>query len=192
MDAYILNTYNIHSCWAGYASASSNYTKPEKWLSEHTIPEHITTVVDVGCGNGRNFLAFEDKKYIGIDLFPIQTITWVCDIYKLTYYQCSILEFIKSKYFNKIDWKHTLVMSHGTLMYLDNKEEQEYFLNVLLQSGCNNFILHEYAKYPPGLSEYARAGKLGFLDLSETHSKLFDKIIYRDPENFFTAHIKLT
>ncbi len=112
----------------------------------------------------------------------------------------SIEDFIFSKNFYPIKWEDSLVMSHGTLMYCVNSKIQNNFIKVLRDKGCQNFVFHEYTSNilieNGNLSERARNGGLGFLDLDLDNMQLFTppkgkKINFRDGENDMNALIHL-
>lgn len=191
--------YNI----SNFLSKYSNYdVDPEQWINEYVVdklPDHITTIIDFGCGNGRNFLPFSNTSciFIGFDLHEPNNISWKNNV-NVIYYQYSFEDFyINAEKFN-IDWEHSLFMTHGSLMYLNTQEEQNNFIDKIKDLGCKNFVLHEYGseKVLNNLSDHARDGKLGWLNLNETNKKLFNPPYgnvyrFRDFENDFCAHISL-
>jgi hypothetical protein len=187
--------YIIPEFLGGYAKGKGHGI--ETWLTEHVVEKlnnSISTVVDFGCANGRNFIPFQSKGYrcVGFDLHDIANIEWMSKDPD-TYYRYSIEDFMKEYISFDIDWKSSLVMTHGTLMYLSTTKEQNDFLNLLKALGCNNFVFHEYGseKVLVNLTSYARAGKLGWLDLTPENRELFEIKRFRDFENDMCAFIKL-
>ena len=182
------NKYTVPPFWTKYASSNKHKT-PEPWLETYIIdklPFNITTIIDFGCGNGRNFIPFI-KKYrcIGFDIHP--QIESVCGNFE--YHTFSIKDFIHNiQNFDNIDWNNSLVMTHGTLMYLDNYFDQNLFINVLKNHGCKNFIFHEYTE--DLISKNAKQGKIGFLYLDEKNSKMFSSPL-GEKKNFRDIHVKL-
>ena len=190
------NKYEIADFYKGYAAGA--FYEPEEWLETHIlpfIPSNVKTIVDFGCANGRNFLPFKDYECIGFDMFQPEDVKYSCDF---TYYISSIEDFMKIPNSYPIQWESSLAMSHGSLMCLLDSKTQNKFIKILRDKGCKNFVLHEYASDKliknGNLSERARNGKLGFLDLNKMNLKLFQpplgqKINFRDEENDFQAHI---
>lgn len=192
------NKYKIADFFKGYASGG--HPSPEFWLETHVfpyIPKNIKTIVDFGCANGRNFQPFIDYECIGFDMYQPEEINYANSF---KYYVSSIEDFISSKNFYPIKWEDSLVMSHGTLMYCVNSKMQNNFIKVLRDKGCQNFVFHEYTSNilieNGNLSERARNGGLGFLDLDLDNMQLFTppkgkKINFRDGENDMNALIHL-
>ncbi len=176
-------------------------TKPETWLKttvSDNISNKIETIIDFGCGTGRNFLPFIDNyKCIGFDIHPPDSVqnNSCCNF---TYYQSSIEDFKLISL--KIDWSKCLIMTHGTLMYCKKSSIQNEFIKLLRDRGCENFIFHEYASdlliKNGNLSENARQGGVGYLNLNDDNLELFNpplgkKINFRDDFNDLQAHICL-
>lgn len=165
------------------------YSAPDKLLRSYEpllgdiktqLPEYIDTVVIFGCASGRDFTPFQDNyKCIGFDLQKNDGMRWVCDTTNLTYCEYSIEDFmdnqleLTSKL--ELNWETSLVYTQGTLMYLKTSEVQNNFIDLIANNGCKNMVFHEYTEYPPGLSETARCGGLGWLALNEKNVKLFEE-----------------
>lgn len=198
-----MKNYPISEFLSGYANGKG-FDSPEFWLEEHVVSQlsnKITTIVDFGCAHGRNFLPFfqEKYKYVGFDIHDSSNISWVHNI-NVEYNTCSIIDFLSNYKDYDIDWKNSLVMCHGTLMYLDNSVQQNIFIDLLKGLGCENFVFHEYGSdiliKNKNLSEHARDGKLGYLDLNENNKKMFQPPFgtisrFRDFENDMCAFINL-
>jgi len=193
--------YYISDFFKGYSVGKGH--APEFWLEEHVVDKlssNITTIVDFGCANGRNFIPFpkEKYKYVGFDIFNPLDIKWMNNI-DVDYYACSLNDFFTEYHNYDIDWKNSLFMSHVTLMYLNDSIEQNNFLNLMKSLGCENFALHEYGsdKVLADLSNHARDNKLGYLSLNEINKKMFeppfgDIFRFRDFNNDMCAFIHLT
>lgn len=194
------NEYYVADFFKGYSKGKGH--PPEFWLKEYVVdklPDNITTIIDFGCANGRNFIPFPNKyKYIGFDIFDFNDIVWMNDI-NVEYYRYSLENFYTNSSNFNIDWGNSLIMTHVTLMYLNNSEEQNNFINLLKSLGCKNFVLHEYGsqKVLADLSEHARNNKLGYLDLNENNRKMFESPLgnmfrFRDFNNDMCAFISLS
>ena len=145
---------------------------PEQILVEcrPLLPDYIDTVIIFGCSNGRDFIPFQDTfNCVGFDLAPLGYIDWVCNTENLTYYQCSIEDYVD--YVETEDLSTSLVYTQGTLMYV-SPENQNKFLQHILQHGCKNIIIHEY---PP---EYV--GPHTKFNPSEEYLNLFERRVYRE------------
>ena len=108
--------YQVSDFFKGYAGGF--FVSPEGWIQEDVIPKlnkNIKYVIDFGCANGRNFSPFFDNGYecIGLDIHPESTINYSCNF---KYYTYSIEDFVKNPNEIDVNWKKSLVMSHGTLM----------------------------------------------------------------------------
>ncbi len=192
------NKYEIADFFKGYAKGG--HPSPESWLETHVLPyisQRIKTVIDFGCANGRNFQPFKDYECVGFDMYQPEEINYSWDF---KYYVSSIEDFISVNELYPIKWEESLVMSHGTLMYCANSHIQNKFIKILRDKGCKNFVFHEYTSNKlienGNLSERARNGGLGFLDLDLENIQLFnpplgDKINFRDIENDMHALISL-
>lgn len=193
--------YEINDFLAGYAKGKGH--NPEDWIKDYVVNKmssNITTIIDFGCANGRNFIPFpkEKYKYIGFDIHDYDDIIWMNNI-EVEYYTCSLEDFFidYSKY--NLDWENSLIMIHLTLMYLDTANQQNKFIDLLKSLGCKNFVFHEYGnskKVLSDLSEHARNKKLGYLDLNETNKKMFEPPFgnifkFRDFNNDMCAFIHL-
>jgi len=195
--------YLVDDFFKGY-SYGKGHNPCEFWLEEHVVnklPHNITTIVDFGCSHGRNFLPFpkEKYKYVGFDIHNFSNIAWVNNIY-VEYNACSLTDFLNDYAEYDVDWKNSLVMCHGTLMYLDNSNQQNDFVDLLKTLGCENFTFHEYGSdiliKNGNLSEHARNGKMGYLDLNENNRKIFEPpfgntLRFRDFENDLCAFISI-
>jgi hypothetical protein len=198
-----MKNYPISDFLSGYAQGKG-FDSPEAWLEEYVVTQlsnKITTIVDFGCAHGRNFLPFPKEKYeyVGFDIHDFINISWVYDI-NVKYNTCSMLDFLNDHKDYNVDWKNSLVICHGTLMYLDNSSQQNTFIDILKDLGCENFVFHEYGSdiliKNGNLSEHARDGKLGYLDLNKNNKKMFQPPYgtisrFRDFENDMCAFINL-
>ena len=197
-----MKKYTVADFLKGYSKGKGH--PPEFWLTEYVVnklPNHIKYIIDFGSANGRNFIPFpSDKyKYVGFDIHDKQEISWMNDI-DVEYHECSLEDFIKNYDGFSIDWKNSLVMSHISLMYLDDAYQQNHFISLLKSLGCKNFVFHEYETNElilnGELSEHARNGKLGWFDINEENLKMFqppngNKYYFRDFENKMCAFINL-
>jgi len=195
--------YKVYFFYKGYANGKG-HDSPEFWLKEHVVdklPSNITTIIDFGCAHGRNFLIFDKEKYkyVGFDIHDYNDISWVENI-SVDYYQYSIEDFFNDYKIFNIDWRNSLVMCHGTLMCLENSNQQNDFINLLKSLGCKNFTFHEYGSDTliknGNLSKHTRNEKLGWLDLNEENKKMFEHPLgniykFRDFENDLSAFISL-
>lgn len=154
MEEFSYATYDYNPFFEHYFKTDKNNpigNTPEQILLEYKplLPTYLTTVINFGCSNGRDFIPFEtDYQCIGFDLAPPGYIDWVCDTSNLTYYQCSIQDYLNNFKHNNQDLSTALVYTQGTLMYL-TAEDQNNFIQHLLDRGCRNIIFHEY---PPSYS----------------------------------------
>ncbi|MEN9561310.1 MAG: Methyltransferase domain [Candidatus Parcubacteria bacterium] len=135
--------------WGKYYDADPNYEwlkKPERCLVELKphIPSHIDTILNLGCGAGRDFIPFDGElKLWGLDIVPFERIKWLRSFKNFTYTQAYLEDFTKELEAGKYDLSHVLVYSHGTLMYL-TKRDQERFFQACKKSGATVFIFSEY------------------------------------------------
>ena len=166
------------------------------------IPDHITTIINFGCANGRDFIPFQDKyKLIGFDLVPGEYIEWVCNTDNLTYYQCSIEDYITTHIpSSPEDLSKTLVYTSGTLMYLQKpgynndpqykqllipgkskiRSPQQKFISYLLEKGCRYMVFQEYVSaFHPGKHEELFEPNLHYYS-KNSHLKSY---IYFDGKN---------
>ena len=159
----------------------STYTEYHPITEEYIIPrlpKNINTIIDFGCANCNNFIPFQNKikdvKCVGFDLSAADQINFVCSKKNLTYYQCSIQDFVKTvnnwgNKYEPIDWANSLVWTQGTLLYVNKDGETDYcdrFVQTLLDLGCKNIFLHEYTE---GWDNTIH----GFVKFSEKYKKLF-------------------
>lgn len=190
MKHYSINKYPDYMHGAAGINFTSYYTPhsgnqiPETVLEyiKTIIGDSITTVINFGCASGRDFIPFQhDYTCIGFDIAPIENITWVCKTDNLTYYECSIEDFLLNLDIFDFDWSKSLVYTQGTLMYVSH-EIQNRFIELLLKKGCINIVLQEY--------EPGNSGHHPFLNLNEHNLKIFIKRMFRDTyEENPTAHI---
>ena len=148
MKSTIVNTYSYPSFFNHY------YNSDEEWLNRYeaplldyvksTIPSYVDSVLNFGCANGRDFLPFQDSyNCFGFDLANIEHIKWTCKQDNLHYFQCSIEDYLDSVDHSETNLSTSLVYTQGTLMYL-TPENQNRFIEHLLEKGCKNIVLHEY------------------------------------------------
>lgn len=162
-----------------YTPHAGNQT-PEKVLEyiKPNLPNNVKTIINFGCASGRDFIPFQNNyNCIGFDIAPPEAIVWVCETNNLTYYECSIEDFLLNIDTFSFDWPNSLVYTQGTLMYVSPKN-QNLFVESILSKGCTNIILQEY--------EPGNSGSHPYLNLNNQNIKLFNKIIFRDN---VTAHI---
>lgn len=134
--------------WGNVYSGEHPYRDPEPSFRDlvKLVPSHIDTILDVGCGSGRNFIPFNGKYRLwGIDLPPYERMKWVDNFANLSYEQCSLQEFTKRLEHNHYDLSRTLVHTHSCLGYVSQRW-QERFYRACLKSGCRNFHFEEYPK----------------------------------------------
>ena len=148
--------------------------EPEPWIQENVakkLKSHITTVIDFGCANGRNFIPFKDNSldFIGFDIHPADSLIKITDF---IYNECSIQDFTQNPKNFPINWSDSLVMSHGSLMYIPDSSSQNNLIYTLKKEGCKNFVFHEYTRSGL-LSTNAKGSGLGYLDLNKENLKLF-------------------
>lgn len=135
--------------WGKYADCRDQdwLREPSEWV--HTalklLPESINEVYDFGCGNGRNFVPFFEKgfKLRGFDIHPEEKIKWARDFQNLEYSRCSVERFSDDNFVFDRDLTNAVVMTAGTLMYV-NKEIQEKFFDKIKASGCKNYMFFEH------------------------------------------------
>jgi len=134
--------------WGNYYDASyASLHEPEKCLHELApeIPSHVTRFLNVGCGSGRDFIPFDGKLDLwGIDIVPFERIRWVRNFKNLRYERMKIQELTEILERGGEDLTHTLVYAQGTLMYLNQKEQQR-FVDACKKRGCTNFIFQEFS-----------------------------------------------
>jgi hypothetical protein len=190
MKNYKINNYPDYIYGAAGINFTSYYTPhagnqtPEKVL-EYIKPKldtNIKTIINFGCASGRDFIPFEtDYNCIGFDIAPIDDIIWVCKTDNLTYYECSIEDFLLNIDNFKFDFPNSLIYTQGTLMYV-SPEMQNIFVETLISKGCKNIILQEY--------EPGNSGCHPCMNLNDQNIKLFEKKMFRDIYNGNpTAHI---
>lgn len=152
-----------------YAATHQSDYQPDP-LTEYliqNISQEVNTVVNFGCASGKDFIPFQEKyKCIGFDIAPIEAIRWVCKTDNLTYYECSVEDFLANLDKFDIEWEKALVYTQGTLMYVSH-EDQNRFIETLLTKGCRNFAISEY--------EPGNSGPNPYFNLNEINSRLFEK-----------------
>jgi hypothetical protein len=155
MNNIVINNYQYSEFFTHYFSSQDEWLhKPEQPLLDYVkenIPDYINTVIIFGCAGGRDFIPFHDEyNCIGFDLASPSIVKWVCKTDNLTYYQCSIEDYLSKFDHNDVDLSSCLVYTQGTLMYVDYKTQTQ-FINHLTQHGCKNIVIHEY---PPECPVY--------------------------------------
>lgn len=144
-----------------------------KMVDQNMIPDYITTIVNFGCANGRDFIPFQNQyNLIGFDLVPGDYIEWVCDTNNLYYYQCSMEDFMNEKYVKIENLSEYLIYTNVSLFYLEDK--QENFISYLLSKSCKNMVFQEYKSSNHGSFQ---PGK---------HKALFKESSYRNDVMCFT------
>jgi hypothetical protein len=149
MKQYSYKTYLYDSFFEHYYKTDLNNpigNSPEQILLEckPLLPDYIDTIINFGCSNGRDFIPFQDNyNCIGFDLAPLNYIDWVCKTDNLTYYQCSIEDYLNEFDHTDEDLSTTLIYTQGTLMCV-SYETQNRFIKHLLDFNCKNIIIHEY------------------------------------------------
>ena len=114
------------------------------------IPNYVDTIVNFGCSNGRDFIPFhDDYKLVGFDLVSPDYMDFAIGLKtdNLTYYQCSMQDFITDFNHSDLDLSKSLVYTSATLMYLET-DKQEEFVNDLIKLGCKNMVFQEYINNP--------------------------------------------
>ena len=145
------------------------------------LPDNIHTVINFGCSNGRDFIPFQyEYNCIGFDLAPLNYIDWVCNTDNLTYYQCSIEDYLSEFDHNDLDLPNSLVYTQGTLMCV-SYETQNKFIQHLLDKNCKNIIIHEYPPEYEGKHPRFNPDKK-YLDIFER--KHFRLKTYEEPTGF--------
>jgi len=149
MEQFSYKNYTYSSFFEHYYKTDPNNpigSTPEQILIEYKplLPTYIDTIINFGCSNGRDFIPFQDEyNCIGFDLAPLNYIDWVCKTTNLTYYQCSIEDYLLEFNHTDRDLSNILVYTQGTLMYL-HPDNQNRFIQHLLDHNCKNMIFHEY------------------------------------------------
>jgi hypothetical protein len=121
------------------------------------LPDYIDSVLNFGCANGRDFIPFQDNyNLIGFDIKKRKDIDFVCKTDNLTYYQCTMQDYMHENYIIHEGTMHkdlskSLVYTNVSLMYLDTLEQEE-FISYLLDNGCKNMVFQEYPG-PRGIKE---------------------------------------
>lgn len=167
------------------ASHESDYLSDPltKYITENLVSS-VDCIVNFGCASGKDFIPFQDSyKCIGFDIAPVENINWVCKTDNLTYYECSIEDFLANIDRFDINWEKTLAYAQGTLMYVSH-ENQNKLVEVLIAKGCKNITISEY--------EPGNSGPNPFLHLTEDNLKLFERKYLRGSYHHNpTSHIML-
>lgn len=148
MKSVVASTYQYTSFFDHYFNSDEEWlSKPEQLLVDYVrpnLPDYITTVMNFGCANGRDFIPFQDDyTCIGFDLASPDIIKWACKTDNLIYYQCSIEDYLDRFNHEDLDLSTCLVYVQVTLMYL-TREYQNKFIDHLFKYNCKNIVLHEY------------------------------------------------
>jgi hypothetical protein len=176
MKNHIINSYTYDSFFNHYFSDNKDWLhKPEQPLLDYVksyLPDYITTVINFGCASGRDFIPFQDEyNCIGFDLASPSIINWVCKTDNVLYYQCSIEDYLNLFDHSETDLSECLVYTQGSLMYL-SKENQNKFIQHLLDHKCKNIVFHEY---PP---DYV--GPHTFFNPDSDYLNLFERKHFRE------------
>lgn len=148
MNNFLINNYTYTRFFDHYFTAEDDWLrKPEQPLLDYVkslLPSYVDTVIIFGCASGRDFIPFQDTyNCIGFDLAPVNKIDWVCVTKNLTYYQCSLEDYLNKFDHNGLDLSRCLVYTQGTLMYV-SYEDQTRFIKHLINHNCKNIVFHEY------------------------------------------------
>lgn len=162
MKQFSIKDYKQENSWFKHyyrhnpSNPVGNIPEPITYSIKPFIPEYITSIINFGCANGRDFIPFQnDYHLIGFDLVPGDYIEWVCDTTNLMYYQCSMEDYLEDN-IDVEDLSTSLVYTNASLFYLKNK--QESFISYLLDKGCKNMVFQEY-KDPECKHGYFQPGK---------------------------------
>jgi hypothetical protein len=191
MKAVSINQYPNYQNGAAGLNFEHYYTGQRDWLKvpevllyhiKEKLSPDIDTILIFGCASGRDFIPFQDSyNCIGFDIAPPNVIDWVCDTTRLTYYQCSIQDFIPRVDTFDINWKNTLIYSCVSLMYASH-ENQNNLVELMWERECKNIVLQEYE---PGNSAHHP-----YLGLTENNLKRFSRHLFRPKyKHEPTAHI---
>lgn len=185
MENNIVTNYSYNSFFDHYFSNNeewmNKYESPLLDYIKDSLPDYVNTVINFGCANGRDFIPFQnDFNCVGFDLASPSIIKWACKTDNLTYYQCSVEDYLDKFNHDNIDLSSCLIYTQGTLMYVSH-ENQNKFINHLLNQNCKNIVIHEY---PP---EYPH--DQGYFNPSQEILNLFERkhfrtIIEKQPTGF--------
>ncbi len=149
---------------------------PEKFLLDLKLPPHIDTILNLGCGAGRDFIPFDGTlKLWGLDIVPFERIKWVRPFKNLTYTHQYIEDFTKDLERGKYDLTHTFIYACGTLMYV-SKEDSERFFAACKKAGATIFLFREFPKgsYAPDQDFKLDPALFTVIpDYCESHSALY-------------------
>lgn len=156
MENNIVTNYSYNPFFNHYFSNNeewmNKYESPLLDYVKDNLPDYINTIINFGCANGRDFLPFQDDfSCIGFDLASPSIIKWTCKTDNLTYYQCSVEDYLDRFNHDDLDLSSCLIYTQGTLMYV-SYENQTRFINHLLKHNCKNMVFHEYP--PECIFEY--------------------------------------
>lgn len=148
MENIVINNYSYSGFFNHYFSSHNEWLhQPEQPLLDYVksnLPDYVNTIKIFGCAGGRDFIPFQDDyKCIGFDLAPPSIINWVCKTDNLTYYQCSIEDYLNNFNHEDVDLSSCLIYTQGTLMYV-SYDDQTKFINHLIDKNCKNIVIHEY------------------------------------------------
>ena len=131
--------------WEKYYRRTKDWVSiPEPFLYDLKIPRSIDTLLDIGCASGRNFIPFDGKlKLWGIDIVPLNRIQWVKPFQNLKYERTTIEQFTRILERGEKRLDNVLLLTAGTMMYVNEKEQRRFFRACRL-AGCKNFIFSEY------------------------------------------------
>ena len=146
-DWNFIQHYFIH------VSSSPIGDEPEPIIAyiKNNLPDYVDTIINIGCSNGRDFIPFEDDyKLIGLDLAApdVMEFSPKLNTDNLTYYQCSIEDYLYEFNHDDLDLSKALVYTSGVLLYTPQSVQIEV-VNHLIKSGCKNMVFQEYTPDAP-------------------------------------------